>query len=398
MNKHPQIRKIAVALRLSFSSHRDILYGISKYAKSHHWSLQIIPIPETFNEEMFSQLESNGTEGIITSDYGSAETARCLVMSGMPLVFLGARSRSLSKRTSNIAYVRVDDTAIGATGARFLCSRGQFRSVGFVPSNTKNHCSLLRLRGFMQELSGRGVSVRVFKGPCVVDGSEGDVNALSEWLAALPKPAAVMALYDIRAIQLLEAAKRAGVSIPDQLLVIGADNDELLCDLAEPTLTSIASDYVQLGTLAAEAMSKMLSSRTLLQAFGLRMKSAAVVERETTLHLPPATRMINEALSFIDKHYTSPISAKDVVEHLGVSRRLAEFRFSVATGKSILQYIIEKRLQAVREKLLSSDMPITTISASCGFRSENYAKNIFHRRFGMSMREFRKLRKHGKRT
>jgi len=388
MNYRKTIPTVAVALRLSFASHRDILYGISTYARIHHWKLQLIHLSESFNESMLHDVAASNPDGIITSDLGSAEWASAL--STYPLVYLGPKPRCLSKRKTNLSLVHHDDNAIGQTGARFLRSLGRFASFGFLTSNRHNHCSILRLKGFRNELARQGIPVSICSHANDEDGSASDLSAIASWLAGLPKPSAVMAVYDFRAVHLLEAASRVEIKIPDQLAVLGVDNDELLCDFTEPKLTSIAPDYVKLGVIAAEAISGMLAAKRPPSVTGIRSRPTRIVERESTRHIPPATQLVAETRGFIDKHIKTGIGAKDVIRHLGVSRRLAETRFSDATGMSILQFILDKRLEILKHELLASNAPISKITSGCGFTGENYVKNLFRRKFGMSMRDFRR--------
>lgn len=381
-----KIKKIAVALRLSYASHRDILYGLSQYAKKHHWSVRIVPIPELFDSNMLTRLEREGCDGFITSDLGSEDTIGFFLRSRTPLVVIGPQDSTLAKRKRSIAFVTLDDFAIGVYAAKFLMSLGKFRTVGFLPSHIRNHCSILRQKGFSSACAHAGIPATAFDFATATDGSAEDISALGKWLESMPKPAAIMAVHDFRATNLLDAARQTKIRIPANLVVLGVDNDELLCDFTEPPLSSIAPDYVEFGTLAAQTLRKLLRVPDQMTATA---SSWHIVERESTTHITPSAQLVNNALEYINKHALKGISANDVVQHLKTSRRLADLRFKDATGMSILEKIISIRIAAVKAKLRISRAPIKKITAACGFASENYAKNLFKRKLGMSMREYR---------
>lgn len=383
-----EIRKIAIALKLSFASHRDILHGVSCYAKSHRWQLQFIGEPETLTVRQLETLERYGVNGFLTCGCEGA-SMRFFEGSSTPLVITSSRADSNMQRTRNIGFVGTDDIDIGQFGASYLSSLGQFRSFGFVPENTPRPASKLRSRGFIKHF-GKSAKVSIFTGKDVDNGSEEDLLNLSAWLVRLPKPAAIMAVYDLRASQVLEAARRSGLSVPAQLSVISVDNDELLCNFTEPSLTSITPDYVNLGELAADKLNRLMSTGTFRHPIIAMSAIKTIHERESTAPTAPASALVDRALSFIRKNALSGITSSDVVVHLGVSRRLADQRFRETTGTSMLETILGLRIDAIKEKLASSRLTISKITKLCGFANENHAKNLFRRRVGMSMRNYRK--------
>ena len=142
-----RIHKIWVYLRLSYASGRDILYGISQYARAHaHWSIRLLPFSGEENKLPFPLPKE--ADGIISSEPLTADAAT----SPIPLVVIGTREKWLGRRMRSLAFVRNDDEAIGRFGAESLKSLGKFRSFGFVPTNTPYYCSILRSEGFRVEL------------------------------------------------------------------------------------------------------------------------------------------------------------------------------------------------------------------------------------------------------
>lgn len=381
-----KIHRIWVYLNLSYASGRDILYGISRYARTNaHWNIRLLPFSGKTSRQPFPLPDE--ADGIIASEPLAADAAT----SRIPLVVIGTREKWLGRRMRSLAFVRNDDVAIGRFGADFLKSLGQFRSFGFVPTNTPYYCSILRGEGFHAALkNGRGsVDARQYRVDGIEDGTDDDIAALGKWLSDLPKPAAVMAVHDLRATHVLEAANLMKIKVPEQMAVIGVDNDELLCDFTSPQLTSIYPDHVKEGELAAATLKALLKKNDLRHTRTFRSNAKSIVERESTRNISPATHIAQEAMSFIRRNALKGIGAADVARHLRVSRRLCDLRFKECHGETVLEAILRIRFLELKRRLASSGASIGKITAACGFTCESHAKRMFRKRFGMSMREWR---------
>lgn len=385
MSKKKQIKTIVIALRLSFSSHREILHAISTYAKVQHWSLRLLQIPNDFTLESIRQLVDEKIDGLITSDLTDNQMFRILSKSDIPIVSIG--KTPFNPASGRLSSISNDERAIGHLGAEYLCSLGKFRSFGFLSADETNESSRERQHGFEEVLVEQGHTCSHHGAQDAHDGSERDLTSIGNWLLNLNKPAAIMAVYDIRATHLMEAAKRQRIRIPKSVSVIAVDNDELLCDFTDPPLTSIAPDFSRIGLLAGKEMTRLLRKKAAQQ---LLVPPKRIIERESTKHIPPAAHIVNEAMDFIRRNALNGISADDVVAHLGISHRLADLRFRESTGSSLLATIIATRIDAVKRRLTFSHATIKAISAACGFQSENHAKKVFRQKVGMSMSEFRR--------
>ena len=387
-----RIRHVAVALRLSFASHRDILHGISCYAKTHHWQLEFVSVPDTYAHARLDINENTKVDGVISCEAQEEIVPVMRIAEHVPVVSISPYMRLPSNSPRPIGQIRIEETSFGACCAKYLLSLGKFRSFGFVPENHRNPAASHLLSGFKNYLKGTTSPVEIYtpESGCVA-GSEQDIDALARWLSGLPSPAAVMAIYDLRATQVLTAAHKVGIAVPRQLSVIGVDNDELLCDFTIPTLTSIAVNFVRIGTQAAQFLDEMMrKGKRAISSVKTVDGEPRIVERESTAHLAPSVSLVERALAYIRKHALSEINVKDVVSHLGVSRRLADKRFREVTKSSMMEMIIGIRLDEIKTRLVSTNMRIGAVTSACGFKSENYAKNLFKKRFGMSMREWRR--------
>ena len=192
-----------------------------------------------------------------------------------------------------------------------------------------------------------------------------------------------MAATDYIAMQVLEACRAAKISIPEQIAIVGVDNDELLCNATRPTLSSIQPDHEGLGYFGAQILDCMMSGRKLQKNIPSHVKCLKVIMRDSTRIVPPAGYMVREALAFIRANAARGISVNDIVNHIGVSRRLLYLRFKQMTGKAIHETILETRLENVKRKLTQTTEPLSQIAAECGIGSANRLSHLFHERFGI---------------
>ena len=390
MAKKREIRQVWINLELLFSSQRDILFGISGYAKRNAFWNIVIASGER-GQDPLSLPDSERPDGIITTQ----PLAPVLADSKIPLVVIGAREAWLGRRMCNLAFVRNDDMKIGLAAAKkFLLSR-LFASFGFVGSHVRNYCSVLREEGFRSGL-GAGRDIRAYEQDKLVDGSPADIAALGRWLASLPKPAAVMAVHDLRATHVISAANDRGIAIPKELSIIGVDNDELLCEFTSPPLTSIAPDHIHEGELAAEVLHALMEGKTASKSHTTRKSCRfEIVERDTTSQATLSGNLAKEAMAFIRQNFKSGIRAEDVIRSVpGRSSRILNARFQEMYGCSLHEAILRIRYSELKRRLVRSKAPIGELMAACGFSDLSNAKRIFKSRFGMSMREWRNMQGH----
>ena len=388
MRKQDRVQNVAVALKLSGASGRDLLSGISTYAREHcRWRLRIFSRSEDFTPAALAEIPD--LDGIITSERGADGMPLTLERSRIPLVVIGMKGEWLSGRTRQLTFVRKDDEDIGRFAASHLCSLGNFRSFGFVPSVERTYWSLLREKGFRAHLRTKGISTSVFSSSGNMTKSVRPVLSLSTWLQSLPKPAAVMAAFDERAVEVLDACNEAKIQVPRQVAVIGVDNDELLCDFSDPPLSSVLPDHVREGALAAAELNRMLRSRKPTATTTVLCRGKRIIRRESTAPVAPITHLVDEALRYIRRNATTVLRVDDVVRHLGVSRRLVDLRFKESGELSLARVIANVRLDEVAKRLKESNAPIGKIASACSFDNLQHLANAFHRRFNMSMTDYR---------
>ena len=373
-----------MALDLSSASWRDFLTGFFDYAKRKaHWDIRVLQSTAEMEQAAAS------CDGIVTGMEPSRKTQTVVARKSIPFVAIGAEWQ-LKLGNAPIAFIRNDNEDIGRSCAKHFRSLGQFASAGFVPSNAEDDWSAARMKGFLSAFDD--VPCLPFCASCE-PGSDDDITALAAWLKSLPKPAAVMAAWDVRAVHTLRACRVANLNVPKQVAVIGVDDDRLLCDFTTPPLTSVAPDHILEGQLAAETINRLMRRSSTPQhpnaSTYIFNTAKKMVERESAKPVSPVASLIARALAFIDGHAAENIKTADVVAALGVSRSLLDLRFREFHGETVSQAITSRRLAEVKRLLSKTRLSIRAITAKCGFSNPNHLKNLFRRRYGISMRDWR---------
>lgn len=379
--------RILVALRLAYASNRAFLRGIARFRRSHpYWR---VTVQEGFTD--FSRADSDllaGFDGLITAQPHSDEGTELLSSTPLPIAVIGYEPAAAGKlRTRSAVLVRGAAEDVGVLAARHFLSLGDFHSYAFVATSTGGTWSEAREKGFREELRRHGIA------PTLVDtghpdGSPSDERALAKRLAALDKPAALFCAYDNRALQALQACEAAGIAVPREASVIGVDNDTTLCDFSNPSITSIAIDQVVMGEIAASGLDRLLRKRS-RAVQTVTVRDVKIVERESTAHVVPAKHLVDRARRFIAENATAGIRVGDVVSHLGVSRALADRRFKEFTHSTINEDICRARIAAAKRLLAETGLSIALVTERCGFAAPQYAKRLFKKETGVTMKEWR---------
>ena len=374
-------KNVIVAFTIGNIAGRNCLSGVFDFVNAgHDWKLKFLQNPGELTPDTVENAVRNRVDGIITGFRERTDGMTALESAPVPVVFTDYPRNETPNGSLNNFLIRNDDIAIGREGARYLLSRGTFRAYAFVPTPTPTRWSTMRERGFRLQLSESGLtSFRFYKN-----------DELADFLVKLPRPAAVMAATDYVAVQVIEACYAAKLSVPEQIAVIGVDNDELLCNSSRPTLTSIKPDHEGLGRFGARILDCMMARRKVPKSIPAHVKSLGVVERDSTRTVPPAGYIMREALAYIRSNAAKGINVNDVVKHIGVSRRLLYLRFQQMNGKSIHETILDTRLEIVKRKLKQTTAPLSQIAAESGFSSANRLSHLFFERFNIYPSDFRK--------
>lgn len=305
---------------------------------------------------------------------------------GVPLVDLND-----SPLLSGVPKIRPDNVAFGHHGAEHFLERG-YRHFGFC-GFTDLGWSGERRDGFVEALRLAGHECDVFDvdypGDLTPFWDAKQTTALSAWLKRLPKPAAVMACNDMRALQVVSASQNAGLLVPEEVAVLGANNDTIRCELAYPPLSSVATNAFQSGYHAAEHLAEMMAGRK-PELIDLRIEPLGVVTRQSTDVLAMGDKNVAAALSYIREHACHGISVEDVLKQAFASRSQLEKKFRRFIGRSPQAEIRRVQVSKIRQLLFETDFPLKKIAELAGFEHVEYMCVVFKRLTGDSPGSYRK--------
>ena len=381
-------KRVAVTFQLSGEPGRRKLRGFLRYIAEHRldWQLHCVRRREDFSAQFVASFRERGIDGLIYST--PADRACCAELARLDIPTVAVEiydEKTLGGRRKNLVFITGSPEETARRAAQHFLSQGIYRSYGFVPDLGGSIWGKRRGAAFGAELKANGFRVAHYR----TRGTGYDLPRLTAWIAERPKPAAVFAALDDRAIQVLEACREAGAAIPQDVAVIGVDNDEMLCTHTTPPLTSIQTDHELMGARAAEWLARMMDGERLTKPEHCRIEENTIVVRESTSPVSPSGRLVQRALAFILNNATRAIKSKDVAAHLNVSRSLADLRFRELQGESIGDAIRRTRPEEVRTRLQLSTDTIENIALACGFTRLSRLNAAFRKAYGHSMQEYR---------
>ena len=325
-----------------------------------------------------------GMDGAI-ADSSRPDLAAMARRRGVPLV----RRMPFPEGAGAVATFYSDDDSIARLAGEHLLSRG-FRHFAFVGEASGIAWSRRRRAAFRRELAGRGLSCDVY--PTLPPDRRADFafarKNLSDWLARLPRPVGVFAAYDVRALDVLNACREAGIAVPDEVSVVGVDDDPLLCETSDPALTSVSLGTEQAGYEAAQALDEAMRGGR-VRGRRIVFGGVRVVERASTARFVGRDPLVARVRALVAAGVSGRLAVSDLARTLGVSRRTLELRFRAETGGPVGGAILAARLDRAKELLRTTSLPCEEIAAACGICSASHMGSLFRRRFGASPSRFR---------
>ncbi len=282
--------------------------------------------------------------------------------------------------------IRSDHRAEGALAAEHLLERGftSFAFFGYPRFAWSGECQ----SGFTARLQAAGHSCQHYRRAERVSWHhqqsswEREVERVAQWIHSLPKPLGLMACNDFRGIQALDACRRAGIAVPEQVAVIGVDNEELVCKLAYPPLSSVVPNARSIGYKAATLLDRLMKGEP-EPAVPLLIPPAEVITRLSTDVNAITDPNVAAAMLFIREHACEGIGVSDVLSHVPVSRSVLQRRFRSLLGRPIHRMIAGVRLQRAKQLLVETDLPLTVIAKRAGFSHAEYLNAAFRQAFGL---------------
>lgn len=389
LNRTPQV---AVLLPTSVKVCRDMRRGILQYVQRHGpWGLHILEGRQ--GEQKLIRMRDWGCTGIIGRLY-TPELVKVALDAQVPMIIMDPAPELLppGKPLARHSVVRSDTAAVGRLAARHFLER-KFTHYAYVGEVHGLAWSVTRGKAFAKTLREAGFPCHTYgtlpKAEQEDAGLERD--RLCAWLLALPKPVAILAAMDNRGRQVMDACARAGIAVPADAAILSVDNDEDLCETTTPPMSSILLDAEHASYEAAQHLDALMR-RVTRKRKEIVYGPAHVVLRRSTETTQISDVVVVQALEFIALNACSGIGVPDVVRHTNASRRLTEIRFRKELGHTILDEIQRVRLERICTLLRETNQPIGEIVHTCGFDSESHVSILFRRRFGRTMRDFRKNR------
>ena len=373
---------VALLIETSKSYGCGLLHGVSKYMRTHRqWS--IVVNERSLYDPPPPWLKKAKFDGILLRS-NRLEVARAARHAARAVVNLGELS------VPQLPFVHTDDQAASEMAARHLIERG-FRSFAYAGLSGTSW-SVLRRDEFARVLGEAGFTCEVFEfnAPGITGLTETQGAArMQKWIRSLRKPVGLMACYDVMGLRVLEACRAASVVVPHDVAVVGVDNDPMLCQLANPPLTSVAHALEQIGYRASEMLTKMMSGEE-VACMREMIPPSHIVARQSSDMTAVDDPVVAQVLSLMQKKAADGINVEQILQAVPISQASLSRRFHKALGRSPKAEILRLRLERVKQLLAETDLKLAAISTMSGFTHPEHMAVIFKQKTGKSPSEYRR--------
>ena len=375
----PRKRTILLALT---STHHGFLKGVARYAREHRW--HVVP------DMIYTAKIPRGWrgDGILSFIGYRNDLAKFILSSNIPAVEI-----SMVRNDLPLPKVEGDNEMIGRLAAEHFLTRG-FKHYAWAPF-MEDIVNAERYRGFSEELGKQGLECRVLPvaGSLAASGGTLDWNKrreiLMRVLRELPKPLAVFGYNDCVAADIIDACEEAGLLVPEEVAVMGVDNDEILCECLRVPLSSVRHDLEGMAYRAAALLDLLMDGKKPPVKIP-RIKPTGIVTRRSTEIMDVEHLSVAKALRFIADHFSNAmLTVSEVVTASGVSRRILEKAFRKELNRTINKEILSARMRSAQELLAHGNQPVVEIAAAVGFARDHHFFRCFRQQFGMTPRAWR---------
>jgi LacI family transcriptional regulator len=374
---------VALIVETAKQYDRGVLRGIGRYIKGHGpWSVYL---EERGPQDVIpSWLKVWRGDGIIAR-IKDVPMAEALLATGAPVVELRRQVIGF-----DLPAVHCDDGAISRLAIRHFQERG-FRHFAFC-GRPGSRWSDLREHAYRDRLADLGYSCSVYSWPLPARQLtwEQEQDDVARWLAELPHPVGVLACNDIRGLQVLDACRRIDLSVPEGVAVLGVDNDEVLCALSDPPLSSIDQDLERIGYEAAALLDGLMAGAE-STVDPILIEPIGVVARLSTDSVAIDDPAVATAFRVIRQYACDNKGVDYLADRTGLSRRALQRRFKAFTGRTLQEEILNTQLARVRQMLAETDLKLESIASKSGFNYAGYMCSYFKKKTGMTPGEYRRL-------
>jgi len=366
---------VAVCIDSRDGPGRERLLGVYRFAVERGWRLYLLRGEES---AVLGRLRRLPLDGAILYDK-PAPFHRALRARGVPCVETAARNLQFDDLA-----VFVDDDAVARMAVEHLAATGPtiFAFCGLAGRMP----SVRRAKSFGRHVAARGGRATFFEES--ISEGEAALDRLIHWLRRLPRPAGLLAYDDKMAERVLAACGWAGIQVPRDITVLGIGNDELMCQLAHPALSSVALPTAEIGRRSAELLDRLLRGKPPGRRFQ-EVLPTEVIARVSTDRYPTSDPLVAAAIDYIAGRIAEPIGTDQVASALGLSRRTLERRFSCAMGRTVHDFLTERRIRRAAEMLRLQPHSLSDVCARCGYGALSAFIRAFSRAMGCHPRDYR---------
>lgn len=377
--------KILLLTDFSSGYSRNLLKGIVRYSKEvGNWSFQRMPL---YYRMLYGE---NGVVEWAKKWQADAIIAQLTDVNiellndlNIPIIVQNYRDRN--KAVSNLTG---DYFNTGVMAAKFFLNRGyrNFAFYGFKGAIWSRE----RADGYSHEIEKQGYKLAILENDNK-DREEWSYNhtVLGNWLQSLPKPVALFACDDHFALQISETCNVYNINVPDDIAILGVDNDDLLCNISDPPLSSIVLD-VENGGYNAGKLLHQLITKEITEPFNIVVNPLIIERRKSTEKYAVSDKNIRIILNYIEKNYANHLSVEELVKQVPLSRRVLEKKFKEETGESLYQYIQNYRIDQFTRLLITTDYSLFEAALQSGFENYKNVSRIFRKYKALSPAEYRK--------
>lgn len=381
-------RRVLVVQAVAVQNGRRQVAGMRAYAAQHGWKLiftEGTPFGQTI--DFLETIRHWKPDGLLLDPFYAYENDVRNIAGGVPAVIWDAEAFPLS--WSGCGKTCSDSLAVSKAAFSELM-RGNPCQLAYVSAFGSFRWSIDRGKAFSELSRNARIRCDVFAPPAMsARGRRPFRRELKDFISSLTYPCGVMAANDATAAVIIEACDACGIRIPDEVTIVGVDDNPDFCEFLNPTLSSVRIDVEYGGWQAAKLLDNMMSGRNPSDQ-PVRYGVEKVVRRASTQGASVQDVRIRRALEYIRLHASQGINVADVVFEMGCSRRLIDQLFRTKLGESVLDRIHAVRIERACELLLHGDVKIDNIAAACGYARGPYFKRLFKRKMGFTMQEWKK--------
>jgi len=380
------MKKILLLTDFSSGYSRNLLRGIVRYSREHEpWVFFRMPqyYRELYGDDGVVKWAKKWKADAIIAQLENINLSKINKLK-VPIIV-----QNFKERADKICNITGDYVKTGIMAADFFLERGYSNFAYY--GHKDMIWSRERADGFKRRVEEVGFCVSVLN----VEHRKNEewsfnAAAVSNWLLSLPKPVALFACDDYFASQITETCKIYNITVPDEISVLGVDNDDLICNISDPPLSSIVVDGEKGGYQAARVLHQLMN-REIAQACNIVVPPMRIEMRKSTDKYAVTEKHVLQAINFIKKNYAQSFLYDEIWQLVPISRRTLEKKFKKETGTTIYQFLLKYKIEHFARAIINSDQSLENLAVECGFDEYKNVARIFQKYKGTTPQKYRKL-------